>query len=143
MRRLAGVFIIAAGCTWASIAGAGGNAGPHDWVEQHFKLDAETGCWHAVSAATVFTGRLRAGAYVGIQMVTIGPDGFPVTPDQEERSPALDAPVVPGPAGQSWFGPLPATKDYAFMFSPRASFGSAALVTICGRTAAPQARGKD
>lgn len=28
-------------------------------------------------AATVFTGCLRAGAFVGIQMVTIGQDGFP------------------------------------------------------------------
>jgi hypothetical protein len=112
-------------------------------VEQHFKLDADTSCWLSVSNAAVFTGCLRAGAYIGVQMVTIGRDGFPVAPADEERTPALEVPSVQGPPGQSWFGPLPATKDYSFMFSPRSSFGSTALVTVCGRMTAPQSRGKD
>lgn len=137
MRRAAFGVVLAAAGSWASIAGAGGNAGPHDFVEQRFRLDAETGCWSYLGKATVFTGRLKAGAYVGIQMVTVGPDGFPVPFDQEERMPGLDVPPVDGPPHQSWYGPLPATKDYMFMYAPRAAFGSTALVTICGRTSPP------
>lgn len=128
---------------WAGLAAAQeGNAGPHDFVVQRFKLEAHSGCWNYVGSATVFTGRLKAGAYVGIQMVTIGQDGFPEPFDQEERTPALDVPEVDSATprnwmGKAWFGPLPATKDYSFMFTPHASFGSTALVTICGRAAAP------
>lgn len=139
MRTILPVAACAAVVGWSGIAAAAGNAGPDDFVEQRFKLDAGTGCWHYVGAATVFTGRLKAGAYVGIQMVTLGADGFPVPFDQEERTPALDAPEAGGPDHQIWYGPLPATKDYSVMFSPRSAFGSTALVTICGRTGAPAA----
>lgn len=134
MRGLAfGAILAVAGC-WTGIAGAGGNAGPNDFVEQRFKLDAGTGCWSYLGDATVFTGRLKAGAYLGVQMITIGRDGFPEPFDREERTPSLDAPEAEGPQHQSWFGPLPETKDYQIMFAPRASFGTKALVTICGRT---------
>jgi hypothetical protein len=137
MQRTLGTVIGVAIVCWAGVAGAGGNAGPHDFVEQRFKLGRDSGCWSYLGEATVFTGRLKAGAYVGIQMVTIGRNGFPEGFDREERMPGLDVAQVDGPAHQSWFGPLPATKDYSFMFAPRASFGSTALVTICGRAILP------
>jgi hypothetical protein len=138
MRHAAFGVVLAAAGSWAGISVAQeGNAGPHDFVEQRFKLDTGTGCWSHLGKATVFTGHFKAGAYIGIQMVTIGQDGFPVPFDQEERMPGLDAPEVDGPPHQSWYGPLPSTKDYSFMYAPRAAFGSTALVTICGRTTAP------
>lgn len=124
--------------SWAFLVGAGGNAGPNDFREVKVKLDKETGCGSYFGDATVFTVRLKEGAYLGVQMVTIGQDGFAEAFDQEERTPSLDVPEVDGPPHQSWFGPLPATKDYKVMYSPRASFGSKALVTICGRTTAPE-----
>ncbi|CDX21341.1 exported hypothetical protein [Mesorhizobium plurifarium] len=145
MRRVLGAVICAAHVLTAEpLLAQEGNGGPHDFVVQRFKLGAKSGCWNYVGDATVFTGRLRAGAYVGIQMVTIGQDGFPEPFDQEERTPSLDVPEVDSSTprnwlGKAWFGPLPATKDYSFMFIPRASFGTTALVTICGRSTVPRA----
>lgn len=138
------VFVAAVVLCGAAVAG--GNAGPNDFREIRIKLDPNSGCWSYLGDATVFTGKFKAGAYLGVQMVTIGQDGFPEPFDQEERSISLGGivkeggnplPEISGPSGQAWFGPLPATKDYSFMFSPRASFGTKALVTICGSKTAP------
>ncbi|MER8606601.1 hypothetical protein NKH48_23250 [Mesorhizobium sp. M1233] len=126
---------MAAACLTATLAMAAGNGAPGELIEVRVRLSSDTGCWFYFGDATIFTGKFKKGAYIGVSMVTIGRDGFPEAPDQEERSPVLDAPELSGgPANRHWFGPLAASKDYQIMFSPRASFGSTALVTVCGRT---------
>jgi hypothetical protein len=137
MRRLALGLALAG--SWAGMAEAAGNRGPDDWREVRVMLSPDSGCWSYLGDVTVFTGRFKEGAYLGIQMVTIGPDGFPEPFDEDERVPGLEVPLVAGGLGvPSWFGPLPATKDYSFTFYPRSSFGSTALVTICGRISPPE-----
>lgn len=94
-------------------------------TRQAFKLDPETGCFDYTGPAVEFTGRFRAGSYVGVTM------------DDPERIPAMDAPEHKTPGSVSWFGPLPESRTYGIMFAPSYLHGSRGHVVICGRTAPP------
>lgn len=105
------------------------------------KLSPNDGCWRYSGDAISFHGKFRKGAYLGVTMATIDEaTGLPVPDAQEGRVPVIDedVPTVQQTAGRAWFGPLPESRQYTIMFSPRAEWGTNALVTVCGRTSAPQ-----
>ncbi|MBY2985674.1 hypothetical protein [Rhizobium leguminosarum] len=102
------------------------------------KLNPADGCYRYSGDAVEFTGRFKAGSYIGVTMNTLDPNGLPSPPNREERIPAADAPEFQTEASGFWFGPLPQSKDYVVSFIPRAAFGSSAVVYICGRTTPPR-----
>lgn len=105
---------------------------------QHFRLSPSDGCFHYVGTAEEFVGYFRAGSYVSVDMHTLNDDGSPVSADEEQRRPVMDAPDAASSDKPFWFGPLPASRAYSIEFSPEALWSSMGLVTICGRTSVPQ-----
>ncbi|NEI65008.1 hypothetical protein [Rhizobium leguminosarum] len=105
---------------------------------QTFKLNSDDGCYRYIGDAVEFVGRFKAGSYIGVTMNTLDPNGLPSPPDKEERIPATDAPEFTTDASGFWFGPVPQSKEYTITFIPRAAFGSAAVVAICGRMTPPK-----
>jgi hypothetical protein len=107
-------------------------------LEVPVKLHSKEGCWYYFGDASGYVGTFNKGAYIGVSMVTIGPQGFPEPSDKEERTPVLDAPEFKGGvSAQKWFGPMPATKEYKIRYSPLASIGTSALVVVCGQSVPP------
>lgn len=104
---------------------------------QNFKLGRTDGCFRYIGDAVEFVGHFKAGSYIGISMITIGPDGFPTPAADEERAPAMDLPEWNSASPYFWFGPTTTSRDYSITFVPRAVWGSAAIVTICGRQTPP------
>ncbi|TIT90282.1 MAG: hypothetical protein E5W59_14535 [Mesorhizobium sp.] len=102
-----------------------------------FKLGRSDGCLRYIGDAVEFVGHFKAGSYIGISMITIGPDGFPTPAADEQRAPAMDLPERKSASPYFWFGPTTTSRDYSITFVPRAVWGSAAFVTICGRTTPP------
>ncbi|MFD1983329.1 hypothetical protein ACFSOZ_11690 [Mesorhizobium newzealandense] len=105
---------------------------------QRFKLDRRDGCFRYIGNAVEFVGRFKAGSYIGVSMITIGGDGMPTPPADEDRTPAMDLPAWSSASPHSWFGPTTSSRDYAITFAPRAFWGSSAIVTICGRQSPPE-----
>ncbi|TGT91910.1 MULTISPECIES: hypothetical protein [unclassified Mesorhizobium] len=104
---------------------------------QNFKLGRIDGCFRYIGDAVEFVGHFKAGSYIGISMITIGPDGFPTPAADEERAPAMDLPEWKSASPYFWFGPTTTSRDYSITFVPRAVWGSAEIVTICGRQTPP------
>ncbi|WJR67099.1 hypothetical protein QTA58_23455 [Neorhizobium sp. CSC1952] len=120
------ILIIAMGaCLLASPAVADTELAHPMPTRQAFRLDPATGCFRYSGTAAEFVGRLRRGAYVSVTM------------DDPERIPVMDAPEFRAPGGLSWFGPLPATRDYSIMYTPAMRIGTPAKVVICGTTSPP------
>lgn len=94
-------------------------------TRQAFRLNPETGCFLYSGTAAEFVGRFRRGAYVSVTM------------DDPERIPVMDAPEFKAPGSLSWFGPLPATRDYSIMYTPAMLIGTPGKVVICGTTLPP------
>ncbi|TPI54211.1 hypothetical protein FJ420_30595 [Mesorhizobium sp. B3-1-3] len=111
---------------------------PQPTPTQRFKLDQRDGCYRYIGDAVEFVGHFKAGSYIGISMITIGRDGLPTPAADEERTPAMDLPEWKSTSPHFWFGPTTASRDYAITFVPRAAWGSAAIVTICGRQTPPE-----
>ncbi|BCG83431.1 hypothetical protein [Mesorhizobium sp. 113-3-3] len=105
---------------------------------QRFKLGQSDGCFRYIGDAVEFIGRFKAGSYVGVSMITVGRDGLPTPAADEDRSPAMDLPEWKSASPYFWFGPAPSSRDYSITFSPRAAWGSSAIVTICGRQSPPE-----
>jgi hypothetical protein len=115
-----------------------GKAAKSELLEVAVKLRSQVGCWHYFGDASVYVGTFKEGTYIGVSMVTIGPQGFPEPSDKEERTPVLDAPEFKGGvSAQRWFGPMPATKEYKIRYSPLASIGTSALVVVCAQSVPP------
>lgn len=104
---------------------------------QRFKLGQSDGCFRYIGDAVEFVGRFKAGSYIGVSMITIGRDGMPTPAADEDRTPAMDLPAWTSPSPYFWFGPATSSRDYSITFSPRAVWGSTAIVTICGRQSPP------
>ncbi|OWK21380.1 hypothetical protein AJ88_22900 [Mesorhizobium amorphae CCBAU 01583] len=105
---------------------------------QRFKLGQSDGCFRYIGDAVEFVARFKAGSYVGVSMITIGKDGLPTPATDEDRSPAMDLPEWKSASPYFWFGPATSSRDYSITFSPRAAWGSSAIVTICGRQSPPE-----
>ncbi|WP_143748913.1 hypothetical protein [Mesorhizobium sophorae] len=73
-----------------------------------------------------------------MSMITIGQDGLPTPTADEDRTPAMDLPEWKSVSPYFWFGPAASSRDYSITFSPRAAWGSSAIVTICGRQSSPE-----
>lgn len=106
-------------------------------MQQAFGLDPESGCYTYTGDAVEFTGRFRTGSYVGVTMRTLDAKGEPVPPNEEMRTPSMDAPIATGSGPEMWFGPLATGGTHTITFMPRAMFGSTAHVVICGRVHPP------
>lgn len=104
---------------------------------QKFKLSRTDGCFRYIGDGVEFVGHFKAGSYIGISMITIGPDGFPTPAADEQRAPAMDLPEWKSSSPNFWFGPTTVSRDYSITFVPRAVWGSSAIVTICGRQTPP------
>ncbi|TGV77264.1 hypothetical protein EN792_049670 [Mesorhizobium sp. M00.F.Ca.ET.149.01.1.1] len=104
---------------------------------QKFKLGRTDGCFRYIGDAVEFVGHFKAGSYIGISMITIGPDGFPTPAADEQRASAMDLPEWKSASPYFWFGATTTSRDYSITFVPRAVWGSAAIVTICGRQTPP------
>ncbi|MER9489682.1 hypothetical protein NKI50_27550 [Mesorhizobium sp. M0563] len=111
---------------------------PQPVPRQRFKLGQSDGCFRYIGDAVEFVGRFKAGSYIGVSMITIGQDGMPTPPADEDRTPAMDLPVWTSPSPYLWFGPTTSSRDYSITFSPRAFWGNSAIVTICGRQSPPE-----
>lgn len=94
-------------------------------VHQTITLDADTGCFDYRGDASVFEGRFTRGAYIGISM------------DDPDRIPVSDVPEFKTSEPGFWFGPLPESGRYSFMFIPSYLHGTTGTVLICSRTVAP------
>ncbi|WP_454700903.1 hypothetical protein [Agrobacterium burrii] len=92
---------------------------------QTVRLDPGSGCFRYQGTAAEFVGRFRRGSYVTVTM------------DDPERIPFMDAPEYIAPGSLTWYGPLPASRDYSIGFMPALLFGSPGKVVICGTTTPP------
>jgi hypothetical protein len=110
---------------------------PQPIPTQKFRLARTDGCFRYIGDAVEFVGHFRAGSYIGVSMITIGPDGFPTPAADEQRAPAMDLPEWKSASPSFWFGPTAVSRNYSIMFVPRAAWGSSAIVTICGRQTPP------
>ncbi|TIV37018.1 MAG: hypothetical protein E5V91_19790 [Mesorhizobium sp.] len=111
---------------------------PQPTPVQKFKLGRSDGCFRYIGDAVEFVGHFKAGSYIGISMITIGPDGFPTPAADEQRAPAMDLQEWTRPSRYFWFGPTTVGRDYSITFVPRSDWGSSAIVTICGRQVPPE-----
>lgn len=132
-------FLCAAGATVLLSGPAKAQEEPTQPIPiQRFKLGQSDGCFRYIGDAVQFVGRLKAGSYIGVSMITIGRDGMPTPAADEDRTPAMDLPAWSSASPYFWFGPATSSRDYSISFSPRAFWGSSAIVTICGRQSPPE-----
>src|SRR5882757_3573700 len=80
LRKLGTILGLSLGLLPCSALGKGAKS---ELLEVPIKLHSQEGCWHYFGDASVYVGTFSKGTYIGVSMVTIGPQGFPEPSDKE------------------------------------------------------------